>query len=144
MSSLFLIMKNICLRYCLDFINMKQINHEICWRIVIGFICGTYVIKWWSSQWHFCFCHAIASFIMLKIVQWLWTAHFSWTNQVCGIMIEWGLFTIKTTNVYTCWDCLVWWRYGISRSCDEWYFGYQCLPFVPSKIECSSPNLPSI
>ena len=36
---------------------------------------------------YFCFCHVIASFIMLKIMQWLWTAHFRWTNQVCGIMI---------------------------------------------------------
>ena len=35
----------------------------------------------------FCFCHVIASFVMLKIMQWLWTAHFSWTNQVWGIMI---------------------------------------------------------
>jgi hypothetical protein len=26
----------------------------------------------------FCFCHVIASFIMLKIMQWIfWTAHFS-------------------------------------------------------------------
>jgi len=24
------------------------------------------------------------------------------------------------------------------------YFGYQRLPFVPSKIKCRSPNLPSI
>ena len=47
------------------------------------------VIKHWSFCFCFCFCfcHVIASFIMLKIMQWLWTAHFSWTNQVCGIMI---------------------------------------------------------
>ena len=49
-----------------------------------------------SSTFCFCFCHVIASFIILKIMQWLWTAHFSLTNQVCGIMIQWGLFTIKS------------------------------------------------
>ena len=43
----------------------------------------------WQDSHKFCLCHAIASFIMLKIIimQWLWTGHFSWTNQVCGIMI---------------------------------------------------------
>jgi hypothetical protein len=44
---------------------------------------GNYGQKWFL----FLLLPCIVSFIMLKIMQWLWTAHFSWTNQVCGITI---------------------------------------------------------
>ena len=49
---------------------------------------------------------------MLKIMQWLWTAHFSLTNQVCGIMIQWGLFTIKSQLQMYIHVGTAWWLKG--------------------------------